>query len=59
METRPATRDEASCPPAVETLTPCTDTPATVSARSTAWAIASDASSRLTIEPPLMPRDCT
>ena len=58
METRPATRDELIWP-AVATVTPWMLTPATFSARSTAWAIASEASSRLTIEPPLTPRDCT
>ena len=59
METRPCTRLERSWPPAVAMVTPCTLTPATFSARSTAWAIASEASSRLTIVPPRMPRDCT
>ncbi len=59
METRPATRWEVSWPPAVATVTDCTFTPATFSARSTAWAIASEASSRLTMEPPRMPRDWT
>jgi hypothetical protein len=49
----------ASWPPAVQTLTPWTLTPATVSARSTAWAIAWAASSRLTIAPPRTPRDWT
>jgi hypothetical protein len=53
------TRLLASWPPAVQTLTPWTLTPATVSARSTAWAMACAASSRLTIAPPRTPRDCT
>jgi hypothetical protein len=53
------TRWLASWPPAVQTLTPWTLTPATVSARSTAWAMAWAASSRLTIAPPRTPRDCT
>ena len=43
----------------VETVTPWMLTPAMLSARSTAWAIASEASSRLTIAPPRTPRDCT
>ncbi len=54
-----ATRCEVSWPPAVATVTPWTLTPATFSARSTAWAMASDASSRLMIEPPRTPRDWT
>ena len=45
--------------PAVAMVTPWTLTPARFSARSTAWAMAAEASSRLTIEPPRMPRDCT
>lgn len=58
VETRPDTRVEVSWPP-VATVTAWTLTPARFSARSTAWAMASDASSRLTVEPPRTPRDWT
>ena len=57
MDTSTRTRRLASWPPEVATVTPCTDTPATVSARSTAWAMASTASSVLTMAPPRTPRD--
>ncbi len=53
------TRRLCSWPPEVETVTPATDTPAMVSARSTAWAMASTARSVSTIWPPRTPRDCT
>ena len=58
-DTLPATRRPASCPPAVVTVTPCTRTSAMLSARSTAWATASEASSILMIAPFRTPRDCT
>ena len=47
METRPVTRVEVNAPPAVAMVTPWTLTPARFSARSTAWAMAAEASSRL------------
>ncbi len=51
MEISARTRRLASWPPEVATVTPWTEAPATVSARSTAWAMASTASSVLTMAP--------
>ncbi len=58
-DTRLDTRRLCTWPPAVATVTAETETPATVSARSTAWAMASTACSVSTIIPPRTPRDCT
>ncbi len=58
-ETWLVTRWLCSWPPEVATVTPDTDTPAMVSARSTAWAMASTARSVSTITPARTPRDCT
>ena len=58
-ETRAWTRWLAVWPMAVVTMTPETGAPAARSARSTAWPMAWAASSMLTMEPPLMPRDWT
>ena len=53
------TRWLASEPPEVVMVTPETLTPATVSARSTAVAMAEAASSTLTMAPPRTPREAT
>jgi hypothetical protein len=58
-ETRADTRQDASWPPAVAMVTPCTAAPATPSARSTARAMTSAASSMLAMAAPLTPRDWT
>ncbi len=58
-ETELVTRQLCSWPPEVATVTPEIETPAMASARSTAWAMASTASSGSTITPARTPRDWT
>ncbi len=58
-DTELITRQLCSWPPEVATVTPEIDTPAMASARSTAWAMASTASSGSTMAPPRTPRDWT